>query len=91
MTSDPRKTCGPGKFDPNKPLADLARVWSRVKARARLGTRVRLYDATRHTFATWAEEIGIPRERLERLVSGPRPLRQAHGTIAGRIPGHLLS
>ena len=65
---DPRKANGRGRFDPDSPQADLKGVWSRVRERAGLDGRVRMYDATRHTFATWAEELGVPRERLRRLV-----------------------
>jgi integrase len=39
-----------------------------VKDRAGLEDSVRLYDATRHTFTTWAEELGVPIDRVKRLV-----------------------
>ena len=62
---DPRRKAS-GSQDPNKPLYDLKRVWSRVRDRA--GLRLRLYDATRHTFATWAEELGVAEVRRKRIV-----------------------
>jgi integrase len=55
-------------LDVAKPLHDLKGVWGRVRARAELPRELRLYDATRHTFTTWAEELEIPEDRRRRLV-----------------------
>jgi hypothetical protein len=50
-------------LDVAKPLHDLKGVWGRVRARAELAQEIRLYDATRHTFTIWAEELEIPEDR----------------------------
>lgn len=65
----------PGR-KPESPMADLNRVWGRIKPRAKLPARVRLYDATRHTFTTYADELGIPEDRRRRLVG--HSLRGVH-------------
>lgn len=49
-----------------QPYHDLRPVWPRLRDRARLDCR--LYDATRHTYATTALEAGVPLERVKRLV-----------------------
>ena len=49
-------------------MVDLKAVWTRVKGRAGLEQSVRLYDACRHTFTTWALELGIPLERVKTLI-----------------------
>jgi site-specific recombinase XerD len=51
-----------------EPMVDLKAVWTRVKERAGLEESVRLYDACRHTFTTWALELGIPLERVKTLI-----------------------
>jgi integrase len=51
-----------------QPMVDLEGVWTRVKERAKLEESVRLYDACRHTFTTWALELGIPLERVKILI-----------------------
>lgn len=62
--------------DISKPLFDINGVWRRVRARADLPPGTRIYDVTRHTFTTYAEEIGIPEDRRRRLVG--HALRGVH-------------
>jgi integrase len=57
----------PGRWR-RQPLADFKGVWTRVKEGAELEQSVRLYDACRHTFTTWALELGIPIERVKILI-----------------------
>ena len=51
-----------------QPMVDFKGVWTRAKLRAKLEQPVRLYDACRHTFTTWALELGIPLERVKILI-----------------------
>ena len=51
-----------------QPMVDLKGVWTPVKRRAELEQSVRLYDACRHTFTTWALELGIPLDRVKTLI-----------------------
>jgi integrase len=53
---------------PGQPLGSTRKLWLRVKAKAHLPKGVRLYDATRHTFATYCEELGVERERRKVLA-----------------------
>lgn len=57
----------PGRV-PGRPLESTRKLWLRVKKAAELPEGVRLYDATRHTFATYCEELGIERERRKVLA-----------------------
>jgi integrase len=50
------------------PMSDLKRPWERLAARAGLPARMRLYDATRHTFNSTAAYFGVPREIRMRLM-----------------------
>ena len=52
-------------------------LWDRLVARAELPKGVRLYDATRHTFATTAAELEVPRDVRKRLM-GHAIGRDAH-------------
>ncbi len=53
---------------PRKPMYDLKAIWYRIKRRAELPERIRLYDATRHTFISTALEIGIALDRVKILA-----------------------
>lgn len=59
------------------PLASLRALWERVAARAELPEGLRLYDATRHTFATTAAELEVPRD-VRQLLMGHAAGREAH-------------
>jgi integrase len=67
--------CFPGRT--GLPMVDLKSTWSRVHAAAELPEEVRLYDATRHTFTTWAAELGVPRD-IRKLLTGHALGREAH-------------
>jgi len=58
-------------------LESLRDLWDRTAKRAELPDGVRLYDATRHTFATIAQELDIPRDVAFKLTG------HAGGTAAG--------
>jgi integrase len=60
-------------------LASMRSLWDRIAARADLPASLRLYDATRHTFASAALELGIPLERVKVLVG-----HAASGDITAR-------
>ncbi len=77
---------------------DLKAVWRRLVAHAELPAGLRPYDATRHTYTSFGEEMGIEDAILRRLV-GHTPGRDAHsrythGTrhliaAADRVAGEL--
>lgn len=52
----------------DQPMYDLKAIWYRIKRRAELPERIRLYDATRHTFISTALEIGIALDRVKILA-----------------------
>jgi integrase len=62
---------------PDAPLTQMHRLWDRLVTRAELPKGVRLYDATRHTFATTAAELEVPRDVRKRLM-GHAIGRDAH-------------
>jgi integrase len=83
-------------------LQGLRHQWERIAARADLPKGVRLYDATRHTFATTAEELEIPRDVAFRLTGhsggsaagdryrhGTRILLRAADTVSGWLAAAL--
>jgi integrase len=82
------------------PLASLRALWERLAARAELPEGLRLYDATRHTFATTAAELEVPRD-VRQLLMGHAPGREAHdryvhatGVLlraADLVAGHLAA
>lgn len=49
-------------------LTSLRALWERVAERAELGQGLRLYGATRHTFATMAAELEVPRDARQLLM-----------------------
>jgi integrase len=51
-----------------KPLESTRKLWLSVKKAAALPEGLRSYDATRHTFATYCEELGVERERRKVLA-----------------------
>jgi integrase len=51
--------------------------WKSVVTRAKLPQGLRLYDATRHTFATAAAELEVPRD-VRKLLMGHAIGREAH-------------
>ena len=55
-------------LDLRRPMYDLKSIWNRVKKRAELPSRIRLYDATRHTFISTALEIGVALDRVKILA-----------------------
>lgn len=68
----------PGR-KPGAPLGSLNAIWRRVKARAELPATIRLYDAGRHTFATVAEELGVPEDRRRRIMGhAPRGVHEGY-------------
>ena len=71
---------GPFLFSGRGPeihLTRMHRLWQRLVDRAELPKGVRLYDATRHTFATVAAELEVPRDVRKRLM-GHATGREAH-------------
>lgn len=58
-------------------LTSLRALWERVAERAELPKGLRLYDATRHTFATTAAELEVPRD-VRQLLMGHAVSRDAH-------------
>lgn len=58
-------------------LTSLRALWERVAVRAELPEGMRLYDATRHTFATTAAELEVPRD-VRQLLMGHAVSRDAH-------------
>jgi integrase len=58
-------------------LTSLRALWERVAERAELPEGLRLYDATRHTFATTAAELEVPRD-VRQLLMGHAVSRDAH-------------
>ncbi len=60
-----------------KHIVRLEKIWLRVVDRAELPEGLRLYDATRHTFATTAAELEVPRDVRKRLM-GHALGRDAH-------------
>ena len=69
-------------------LTSLRALWERVAERAELATGLRLYDATRHTFATTAAELEVPRD-VRQLLMGHAVSRDAHDRYVHAI-GVLL-
>jgi integrase len=65
-------------------LASLRDLWERIAIRADLPEGFRLYDASRHTFATQAMELEVPRDIAFRLtghaIGGAAGDRYRHGT-----------
>lgn len=55
-------------LDLKGPMYDLKSIWNRVKKRADLPRRIRLYDATRHNFISMALEIGVALDRVKILA-----------------------
>ena len=71
---------GPWLFSgrtPDAPLSHLRMFWERVATRAEFPKGLRLYDATRHTFATTAAELEVPRD-VRKLLMGHAIGRDAH-------------
>lgn len=66
-----------GRGGADAPLSSLRALWERVAARAELPEGLRLYDATRHTFATTAAELEVPRD-VRQLLMGHAVGRDAH-------------
>ena len=62
---------------PDTPLPKLEALWGRLRVRAEFPKGLRLYDATRHTFATTAAELEVPRDVRKRLM-GHAMGRDAH-------------
>ena len=72
------------------PMSDLKRLWERLAARAELPARMRLYDATRHTFNSTAAYFGVPREIRMRLM-GHSLGRDVHDIYTHLRPEQLLA
>jgi integrase len=72
------------------PMSDLKRLWERLTARAKLPARMRLYDATRHTFNSTAAYFGVPREIRMRLM-GHSLGRDVHDIYTHLRPEQLLA
>jgi len=66
-----------GRGGVDAPLSSLRALWERVAARAELPEGLRLYDATRHTFATTAAELEVPRD-VRKLLMGHAAGQEAH-------------
>jgi integrase len=66
-----------GRGGPDTRLASLRALWERLAARAELSEGLRLYDATRHTFATTATELEVPRD-VRKLLMGHAAGQEAH-------------
>ena len=66
-----------GRGSADAPLTSLRALWERLAARAGLPEGLRLYDATRHTFATTAAELEVPRD-VRQLLMGHAVGREAH-------------
>lgn len=72
------------------PMSDLKRLWERLTERATLPARLRLYDATRHTFNSTAAYFGVPREIRMRLL-GHSLGRDVHDIYTHLRPEQLLA
>ena len=72
------------------PMADLKRLWERLVERAQLPARMRLYDATRHTFNSTGVYLGVPREIRMRLM-GHSLGRDVHDIYTHLQPDQLLA
>jgi len=66
-----------GRGGADAPLSSLRALWERVASRAELPEGLRLYDATRHTFATTAAELEVPRD-VRKLLMGHAAGQEAH-------------
>jgi len=64
-------------------LPSLRPLWERVTACAELPADVRLYDASRHAFATAAAELDVDRE-VRKLLMGHAPGTDAHDRYTHR-------
>jgi integrase len=72
-----------------QPLRSAAPLWLRLRVRAQISPRLRLYDATRHTFNSTAARLGVPREIRMRLM-GHAPSREVHDVYTHYAPEFLL-
>jgi integrase len=79
----------PGRL-PGRPLESTRKLWLRVRKAAGLPDSVRPYDATRHTFATICEELGIERER-RKVLAGHATDRDITERYIHRRPESLLA
>jgi integrase len=71
-------------------MSDLKRLWQRLTARAELPARMRLYDATRHTFNSTAMDLGVPRD-IRMSLMGHSPGRDVHDLYTHLRPDLLLA
>ncbi len=76
-----------GRGGADAPLSSLRALWERVAARTELPQGLRLYDV-RHTFASWAAELEIPRD-VRKLLMGHATGQEAHDRYVHAI-GVLL-
>ncbi len=72
------------------PMPDIKRLWGRLVERAQLPARMRLYDATRHTFNSTGAYLGVPREIRMRLM-GHSLGRDVHDIYTHLQPEQLLA
>ncbi|HVT15238.1 MAG TPA: integrase arm-type DNA-binding domain-containing protein, partial [Thermoanaerobaculia bacterium] len=72
------------------PMWDLKSLWRRLVARAGLPARLRLYDATRHTFNSTAAHLGVPRE-VRMSLMGHSLGRDVHDLYTHLRPDLLLA
>jgi integrase len=89
-----------GRSPAKGPLTSLRALWERLAPRSELPAGPRLYDATRHTFATTAAELEVPRD-VRQLLMGHAVGREAHdryihatGVLlraADLVAGHLAA
>jgi site-specific recombinase XerD len=63
----------------------IRKIWDKAKAQAGIGKELRLYDATRHSFASQLREAGVKVEDLRDHLGHTTiqtTLKYAHGSLA---------
>jgi integrase len=82
-------------------LGNVRRLWERVLVHAQIPSETRLYDSCRHTFGSWAAELGVPQEiRMtlmghrgkgshSRYIHREKSLLDAADLVAGQLAAAL--
>jgi integrase len=78
----------PGQTDRDQRRRQLGYLWYTQLAGA-VPSGLRCYDATRHTFTSWAADLGVPAER-RRVLVGHAPGRDVHSRYTHHAAAVLL-